>query len=926
MVDDFRTYLRSEVPTSIPDEVVLREIESKSDLRIFGFESALRGDPNLMRQARAVVSARSPSFGRHLYDLVLRLFAEDFENVTEVMDWLIGSAIPDFAAANDNYFRILYFIAQKTGDTEHYMRAYEGMRFNIGLNHSSNFLQTRRHAYILDCTVRSDGCANTYRGKIVEPASAKMSATAMKVIGLLRMRNEANIIEQALATMSEHVDAIVVYDDGSDDETVEIVKHNADRFNVVALIENKHWLFNEALAHNKLFEAARAIGGTHFVQLDADEILSGAWLSDGVSLKAVLSSMRPGDCLALPWIDLLDAGVKLDRSMLVNKEPFFRGMMFKDIAYCDDGISTFDENNFIHVNIVPGMYRERHIVLDESFALLHLENVNSLNLVAKKDWYRVFEMINRGKKTLDSSAYNIRAELASWDDARLPYEDRLSNYPNFEFQAYRLPVTWRPKYVAKAIEEGFVPAGKAIGLYLDYDRITKDLGLDLASSMQLQVNGGVVATRQHSSARIVKLNARTWPHDLWFKVPFEAVIGSLWEGLVFARRGVLRALALYSSQKLKSVRVSVAKRGKKDASAFRVLAACLGRSQLHTIEALARERYAPDIEVDLIIYYKGAKEDELLQLANEAAQTGLFSNVYISQTVFDPQRLRSLRFAYQRDFWSAMTIESVADSGYKEIILPKLFHPPEKFLAETFQDAGIVLFDEGVRACIDMKVHGKTSRAYVRMTAAGIAEEHRARILAFYVTQRQSGVPSYIWQGTSFFVKPTGRPNFANSRIMYLHRKFTDVAVEPDAERSEVVLLTQNLAGARFCSSEAECQIYAQAISYIRLHGKKVAVKFHPRDPMTFRDRLREMVPDLEVLDDANTMSAEMVIAKRKPEAVIGLISSALLFCIDREICPAYTILGTTILTESVKWDADHEKIVKLVRSVVPPISFHDWS
>ena len=104
--------------------------------------------------------------------------------------------------------------------------------------------------------------------------------TKKKVVGLLPARNESAIIEQCLHALSLYTDAIVYLDDASDDNSVAIVKSVATKYKMEKIIRKKVWKRDEPGDRNALLKAGREIGGTHFIVIDADEILTANCLQD----------------------------------------------------------------------------------------------------------------------------------------------------------------------------------------------------------------------------------------------------------------------------------------------------------------------------------------------------------------------------------------------------------------------------------------------------------------------------------------------------------------------------------------------------------------------------------------------------------------------------------------------------------------------
>jgi glycosyltransferase involved in cell wall biosynthesis len=112
----------------------------------------------------------------------------------------------------------------------------------------------------------------------------------MKIVGLTRVRNESEIMQETLDHMSEFCEQVFVYDDCSEDNTVEICKNHPivtsvvqgqswDSFRARAEFENRHAVYMEASKH--LSE------NDWFVYMDADERIEFNWEKLNNNLDAV---------------------------------------------------------------------------------------------------------------------------------------------------------------------------------------------------------------------------------------------------------------------------------------------------------------------------------------------------------------------------------------------------------------------------------------------------------------------------------------------------------------------------------------------------------------------------------------------------------------------------------------------------------------
>lgn len=99
----------------------------------------------------------------------------------------------------------------------------------------------------------------------------------IKIIGIMRERNEELLLQDSLDHLAQFVDAIVVFDDASTDRSVEIAKaHPA----VVEVVVNRKWrssnrVWEETSNRQKLFSRAKRYDPEWFFYCDADERFEG---------------------------------------------------------------------------------------------------------------------------------------------------------------------------------------------------------------------------------------------------------------------------------------------------------------------------------------------------------------------------------------------------------------------------------------------------------------------------------------------------------------------------------------------------------------------------------------------------------------------------------------------------------------------------
>jgi len=267
-----------------------------------------------------------------------------------------------------------------------------------------------------------------------------------KIVGLVAGRNERARISFCLKALSVYTDAIVYLDDFSEDDTVGVVESIADECRVERVICKSSWIRDEPGDRNKLLEAGRELGGTHFIVIDADEALTANCLKND-SLRKQILSLQPGEQLALLWIQLWRSVQKYR-----DDDSVWSGR-YKRCIFCDNGKARY-KSRFIHTSRVPKMKGRRHNLEEGGFGLLHFQFVNWDNLELKQRWYRRLERV----RDPDRSVEDInRKYAASVDESNL----RLSNAPDEWFSGYtffdesicQVPDSWREAHIKAWKEE-----------------------------------------------------------------------------------------------------------------------------------------------------------------------------------------------------------------------------------------------------------------------------------------------------------------------------------------------------------------------------------------------------------------------------------------------------------------------------------------
>ena len=197
-----------------------------------------------------------------------------------------------------------------------------------------------------------------------------------KIIVVTPVKNEAWILEAFLRVTSAFADAIIIADQQSEDNTIQIV----NAFPKAILLENPSQAYNNATRQKFLLEEARIRfpGNPVILALDADEIAAAE------SLNPVywnhLRSLSPGTLLYFRKTDLVQNG----------RQSFDIPDTYYPLGFIDDGVLQHSGKPMHSVRIPLGLTGQ-HRVDVQDIHFLHLQRLRPKTQEAKRRFYQVKE-------------------------------------------------------------------------------------------------------------------------------------------------------------------------------------------------------------------------------------------------------------------------------------------------------------------------------------------------------------------------------------------------------------------------------------------------------------------------------------------------------------------------------------------------------
>lgn len=242
--------------------------------------------------------------------------------------------------------------------------------------------------------------------------------SGLRILGLVAARNESVFIKNCLKALAVYTDAIVFLDDASTDNTLAIVESIREDCHIEKIIAKKNWVRNERADKQLLLDAGRALGGTHFIMIDADEMFSACCAQDQWLRKKILG-LKPGQELVFHWVHLWDGlDFYRDDDVLSPREILPKGgSQAISVIFCDDKACSYNENpvyglsGTIHVcrrplNLRPkvtGLTEGGDWIRDFNYGLLHFRYSSLDAAITQKIWYMCLELVKKNEACPDSN-------------------------------------------------------------------------------------------------------------------------------------------------------------------------------------------------------------------------------------------------------------------------------------------------------------------------------------------------------------------------------------------------------------------------------------------------------------------------------------------------------------------------------------------
>jgi glycosyltransferase involved in cell wall biosynthesis len=225
----------------------------------------------------------------------------------------------------------------------------------------------------------------------------------MKIAALIPFRNEEFNLPNCLSSLIGVADFVLGHDDSSSDNSRNVFEDLGGQM----IGEHSGLSFSngdERAIRDLLLTEARKRGATHFLFIDADEVLSDSLRE---SLRDYCSSLSPGQKILIQWVNLAS-----DENSYFNDQSVFRPLD-KDFVIRDHASVFFlSEGGVLHFGRTPNSQSSMppQIIPPSRGVILHLQHLDEDLYQIKQVRYKCVELIhgtNSAFQINENSAFTL---------------------------------------------------------------------------------------------------------------------------------------------------------------------------------------------------------------------------------------------------------------------------------------------------------------------------------------------------------------------------------------------------------------------------------------------------------------------------------------------------------------------------------------
>jgi len=278
-------------------------------------------------------------------------------------------------------------------------------------------------------------------------------------------KNECFLIKEQLSNWSRYADGFVFLSDGSNDDTVEFLNNNKEKYNILAIIDKPDTLTsklkNESDYRQEMFD--EALKHTNkIICMDTDEYLDGS-----ISKKELENCLNanPNTVFYLQWVQYAS------KNTLRVDGPWLQNLTDRIGCYNSHYSFSYAQSHSLHMPPTG----QQQIISPNYLFIAHLQWLDKRWVGVKQYYWKVMDYVNKtvygdsfhvvGKEAYDNSVNNF-----AWSYASAPYDLKV---PDDIFKKQDMKKNERLLFIKKYTREYNIPNLGDWGMGI-YDYCIKD--------------------------------------------------------------------------------------------------------------------------------------------------------------------------------------------------------------------------------------------------------------------------------------------------------------------------------------------------------------------------------------------------------------------------------------------------------------------